>query len=159
MKNELSGRSSSDAFVWLDGVADFMDNRFRIPFTGIRFGADFILGLFPYVGDVISFVISGVLVVIMARYGASRKLIILMLGNIWVDGMFGTIPFLGDIFDLGYTANRRNVNLMLEYYEADKHKGKGWGIILFIIFVLFLMLLLSFYVVWQVVYWVVSMMS
>jgi len=115
--------------------------------------------LFPYVGDVISFVISGVLVVIMARYGASRKLIILMLGNIWVDGMFGTIPFLGDIFDLGYKANRRNVNLMLEYYEADKHKGKGWGIILFIIFVLFLMLLLSFYVVWQVVYWVVSMMS
>ncbi len=156
MINKLAGRSSSDALVWLDGVADFMDNRFSIPFTRIRFGVDFILGLFPYVGDVISFVVSGVLVVIMARYGASRRLIILMLGNIWIDGMFGTIPFLGDIFDLGYKANRRNVNLMLEYYEKGEHQGKGWGIILFIIFILFLMLLLSVYIIWQVVYWIVS---
>jgi hypothetical protein len=156
MINKLAGRSSSDALVWLDGVADFMDNRFSIPFTRIRFGVDFILGLFPYVGDVISFVVSGVLIVIMARYGASRRLIILMLGNIWIDGMFGTIPFLGDIFDLGYKANRRNVNLMLEYYEKGEHQGKGWGIILFIIFILFLMLLLSVYIIWQMVYWIVS---
>ena len=144
------------ALPWLEGMADFLDNRFRIPGTQIRFGADFLVGLIPYVGDVITFFVSGFLVLVMTRYGASGKVLLKMIGNIWLDGMVGTIPFLGDIFDLRYRANMRNLNLLQEHFGEGKHEGSAWGIIFLLILTLLLLVALSIYVVWRVLYWVVT---
>lgn len=140
-------------FSSLDLATDFLDDRFRIPGTNIRFGADFLIGLVPYAGDIISFVISGILIIAMARKGASGMVIVKMLGNVWIDGMVGTVPIIGDIFDLRYRANRRNLNLLKEHYEEDRHKGSAWGIIIFILFALFVMVLLSVYVVYKLFQW------
>ena len=138
---------------WLDLATNFLDDRFRIPGTNTRFGADFLIGLIPYAGDVISFGISGILLVSMARKGASGMVLLKMIGNIWFDGMVGTIPILGDLFDLRYRANRRNLNLLKEHYEEGKHEGSAWGVIIFILVVLFLLTLLSVYVVFKLVQW------
>ncbi len=136
--------------IWLDRASSFLDNRFRIPGTSIRFGADFLVGLIPYVGDVITFSISGILVVVMAKKGASGKVLFKMLGNIFIDGIFGSIPILGDLFDLGFRANRRNLGLLKEHYVEDKHGGSAWGIVLFILISLFLLILFSVFVAWKV---------
>ncbi len=142
---------SQKALKWVDGIADLMDNRFRIPFTNIRFGLDAIIGLFPAVGDVISFAISGTLVAVMARYGASGRLLILMLGNILLDGLVGTVPIIGDLFDIGYKANRRNVNMLLEHYDEGKHRGSGKGIVLLVIFALILIFVVLVSVFWGMI--------
>ena len=140
-------------FSSLDLATDFLDDRFRIPGTNIRFGADFLIGLVPYQGDIISFVISGILIIAMARKGASGMVIVKMLGNVWIDGMVGTVPIIGDIFDLRYRANRRNLNLLKEHYEEGRHKGSAWGVIIFILLALFVMVLLSVYVVYKLFQW------
>ncbi|MEL6945894.1 MAG: DUF4112 domain-containing protein, partial [Bacteroidota bacterium] len=96
---QLPSKQEEEDFQWLDQVSDLLDARFRIPFTDIRFGADFIIGLIPYAGDFLSFGISGSLVVAMAMHGVSAGVLLKMLWNIALDALVGSIPILGDIFD------------------------------------------------------------
>jgi len=121
---------------WLDTVSSFLDNKFRIPGTQTRFGLDFLVGLIPGAGDMISFGVSGVLVLTMARYGASGRVIIQMLWNIFLDTIVGAIPILGDIFDLYYKANRRNFNLLRDHYEEGAYSGSGKWAVLIVLLVL-----------------------
>ena len=137
-------------------MAEILDNRFRIPGTEIRFGIDGIIGLFPYIGDVVTFIISGYLVTVLARKGASGMLIVKMLFNILFDGVIGTIPFIGDILDFRIRANTKNVNLMLEHYEEGKHQGSAWWVILLIILIIIALIVLSVFVVGRVIYWIFS---
>lgn len=140
----------------LNKLAEFLDNRFRIPGTQIRFGMDALLGLLPYIGDVLTFLISGYLITVMSRKGASGMLVLKMLFNIFVDGAIGTIPFLGDLFDIRHKANTKNVNLLLEHYEEDKHQGSAWWVVIMIFLLLVALIGLSVYVVWRVMYWIIS---
>ena len=118
---------------WVDGFSRLLDTKFRIPGTDIRFGVDFLLGLFPGAGDLISFGFSGVLVTTMARHGASPLLALKMLFNVALDALVGTIPVLGNIFDLLYKANYRNAVLMKEYYDEGEHTGSVWPAVLTVI--------------------------
>jgi hypothetical protein len=155
--NELSPTSYAEELKWLDRTSAFLDNRFRIPGTNIRFGADFLIGLIPYVGDVISFAISGLLLIVMARKGASGMVLVKMVWNVWLDGAVGTIPILGDIFDLSYKANIRNLNLLQEHYQEGEHQGSAWWIVILIVVALFLLVGLSIYVIWRILYWIFSL--
>ncbi|MEM1124890.1 MAG: DUF4112 domain-containing protein, partial [Bacteroidota bacterium] len=124
---------------WLDNVSAFLDNKFRIPGTETRFGLDFLVGLIPGAGDMISFGVSSVLVLTMARYGASGRVIIQMLWNIFLDTVVGAIPILGDIFDLYYKSNRRNFNLLRAHYEEGKYSGSGKWIVVTVLLALIAM--------------------
>ncbi len=136
---------------WIDLVTDWMDNKIGIPGTKIRFGLDFLIGLVPYVGDIISFGISGLLLLGMARHGASGMLIIKMIGNVLLDATVGSIPILGDIFDLQYRANWRNLKLFEEFYEEGEHRGSGWWVILLVLIVFTGLFFLLIFVVWSLV--------
>lgn len=118
---------------WLDTTTKLLDNQFRIPGTEVRFGFDFIIGLIPGVGDLVSLGISGVLVSVMARKGASGMVIVKMLWNILLDAVVGAIPILGDIFDLSYRANRRNLILLKEHYEEGEHQGSATFVVIVVL--------------------------
>jgi len=142
-------------FPALERLADFLDTRYRIPGTNIRFGADFLIGLVPYAGDVVAFGISSVLVLAMARQGASGMVLAKMIGNVLLDASVGTIPILGDLFDLGYKANRRNLKLLEEHYEEGKHQGSAWWVVALVLLILLALIGLS---VWVVV-WILGAAS
>lgn len=110
----------------VESVTSLLDTRFRIPGTNLRFGADFLLGLVPGAGDALSLGISGLLILAMARHGASGGLIVKMLGNVLLDAIVGSIPIFGNVFDLFYKANVRNLQLMREYHVQQKHRGPAW---------------------------------
>lgn len=154
---------STDALLWLDRIGKFLDNQFRIPGTQIRFGLDFLIGLIPYVGDVSGFIIGAVLVLIMTRYKAGGRVMLKMVGNIWLDGLVGTVPILGDIFDLRYKANVRNINLLKQYYQEGKHHGSAWGAVLLISLVSIALIISSvwamFWIVNQVLVWLTQGIS
>ena len=133
-------------FKYLDSLSDLLDSRFRIPGTNIRFGLDFLVGLVPFAGDAVTFAFSGLLVISMTRHGASGMVVVKMLGNILLDTLVGSIPVLGDLFDLGFKANRRNYQLLKEHYEADKHGGSAIPVILAVIFALLLMSFLIIFI-------------
>ena len=140
----------------LNVMAEILDNRFRFPGTQFRFGIDAIIGLIPYLGDVLTFLVSGYLIIVMVRKGASGMLVLKMLLNIFIDGAVGTIPFLGDLFDFRHRANTKNVNLLMEHYNEGKHQGSAWWVIIFVIIMLIALIVLSVYVIGKVVYWVFS---
>lgn len=139
--------------LWLDRTADWLDNRFRIPGTKVRFGLDAVVGVVPYAGDVAGFVVSGFLVVVMARSGASGMVGLKMAGNILLDAAVGIFPILGDWFDLRYKANTRNVRLLQQHYRERRHRGSGRWAVLLILLALAGSLWLMVFVVAQVVGW------
>jgi hypothetical protein len=79
-------------------------------------GLDALLGtLLPGAGDVLGGVTAALVMFVAWRHGASRGLLVKMLGNATADIAFGSIPVVGDIFDLGFHANRRNLSLLEEF--------------------------------------------
>lgn len=143
----------------IEKYSDWLDTKFHIPGTGITFGLDFIIGLFPVVGDVFSFSLSGGLVLIMIKKGASGKVLSLMILNIVLDAIFGSIPFFGDIFDLFFKANRRNLDLFQAHFEEGKHQGSAWPIILAILIILIVIFILIIYITVRLVEWFWQLIS
>lgn len=109
----------------LETLADWLDSRFRIPGTDIRFGLDSIFGLIPGIGDSILALPSAFLILTAHRMGASRFTLSRMVLNAGIDWAIGAIPLIGDIFDLGFKANRRNVALLRQHMNNQRIAGAG----------------------------------
>lgn len=107
----------------LDKIAHQLDARFRIPGTEVRFGWDTLVGLIPGVGDVATAGASLYLIAVAHRMGARKRTLTRMLGNAGVDWVIGSIPFVGDLFDLVFKANKRNVALLRRELETGKARG------------------------------------
>ncbi len=113
----------------VDVLAKLMDAQFRVPGTEIRFGLDAIIGLIPGVGDLSTLAVSGYMLTIMAKNGASGFLLARMVLNVLIDAIVGSIPIIGDLFDVAFKANMRNLRLMKEHYVEGRHKGGAWKVI------------------------------
>ena len=124
----------------LGHLAKLMDSQFRIPGTEIRFGLDGIIGLIPGAGDLSTFAVSGYMLWIMAQNGASGYVLARMVLNVLVDSLVGAIPLIGDIFDIAFKANMRNLKLMQQHYQEGRHKGSAWKAIVPVLIVLFLII-------------------
>lgn len=109
----------------LRAVVRLMDDAIRIPGTNFRIGFDALIGLIPGVGDMAGGIISSVVILAAARAGAPSSLIARMVGNAGIDVLFGAIPVLGDLFDAGWKANRRNLNLLERYLERPTPTGRA----------------------------------
>lgn len=135
-------------FKWIDKISILLDNKFTIPFTQIKFGVDFLIGLIPTIGDWLSFCISAILVFAIVRRGVGIGMLLKMMGNITLDATVGSIPIIGDLFDLRFKANRRNVTMLKQYYLENPNppSAKRSFFVVFLMFfaVLSGMLLLVF---------------
>jgi hypothetical protein len=99
-------------------LARMLDSAIKIPGTGVTFGLDPVLGLFPGIGDLLGAVFSGYIVLTAARMGVPRSVLARMILNLATDTLVGSVPVLGDLFDVGFRANIRNSELL------DKHLGE-----------------------------------
>lgn len=104
-------------------LARALDSAIRIPGTRITFGLDSIVGLIPGAGDLASALMSGYIVLASARLGVPPSVVTRMILNLGVDTLVGTVPLLGDLFDVGFRANLRNAAL-LERHIADPASTK-----------------------------------
>ena len=121
----------------LRGIAKVLDDAVRVPGTNIRFGLDAVLGLLPGAGDAVTGVVAAYAIVLAARLGAPPVVIARMTMNVLIDVATGTIPVLGDIFDVGWKSNRKNVQL-LERYQADPQKVRtsSWAIVIVLLLII-----------------------
>jgi hypothetical protein len=103
----------------IDRLATLLDTRFVIPFTKFRFGTDSLIGLAPGIGDVITTALALYIVYEAHRLGAPKTVLARMLGNVAIDGVVGIVPVAGDVFDVLWRANRRNVRILREHLERD----------------------------------------
>ncbi len=102
----------------LQRLAGLLDNAFRIPGTRWRVGWDSLIGVVPGIGDVLTSGVSLWIIGEARRLGAPRHLQLRMLGRLVVDTVLGTVPLLGDLFDAGYKANVRNVQLLQQWLDS-----------------------------------------
>ncbi|MBI1288044.1 MAG: DUF4112 domain-containing protein [Flavobacteriales bacterium] len=102
---------------YAERLTRLMDDQFKVPFINFRFGLDPILGLIPWVGDLVSFLISALIVSALVRNGMPLGLILRMVANIVFDFLLGGIPVIGGISDFFFKANRKNLVLAREYFE------------------------------------------
>ncbi|MDP9102530.1 MAG: DUF4112 domain-containing protein [Pseudomonadota bacterium] len=93
-------------FAWL------LDAQFGLPGTKFRFGLNSLIGLAPIAGDVTLGLVSLYLIVEAKRLGAPNTLITKMLGNVAIEVAGGAIPLVGDLFDMTFKANLRNLALL-----------------------------------------------
>ena len=106
-------------------LARLLDSAIRIPGTDIRIGLDPILGLFPGFGDLAGAAASGYIVLTSARLGAPHSVLARMLLNVGADAVIGSVPFLGDLFDVGWRANERNATLLEGHLASPDATRKG----------------------------------
>src|SRR3982751_670762 len=98
-------------------IAWLLDSSIPIPGTRFTVGLDALIGLFPFIGDLIGVVLSSYILNEAARLGAPRVLLWRMAANVGIEGVVGIVPFAGDVFDAAFKANQRNVRLLDTWIE------------------------------------------
>ena len=119
-------------------ISRVMDDAIAIPGTKFRFGLDPILGLLPGGGDTLTGGLSAYIVVEAARMGLPREVLYQMVGNILIDSFAGTVPVLGDLFDVGWKSNARNIELLEKHLDVAEESSRNT------LFIIGLILLLAF---------------
>ena len=138
----------------LEQLSRWMDGLFRIPGTGWRFGLDALVGLIPGVGDTVTALTSFYILAAGVRYRVPKVTLLRMGLNIGLDYVFGSIPVVGDLFDVAWKSNQKNVELLrqratVSAAEAKQGRLSDWifvgVIILFLLALLVASIALSLY--------------
>lgn len=95
-------------------IAKMMDSKFN--FLGIKFGLDPFLNLFPFVGDGVAALIALYLVWIAIQIRVPQHKIAEMIFNVVIDFLIGLVPVLGEVGDLLFRANEKNMKILERYY-------------------------------------------
>jgi hypothetical protein len=104
----------------IEGLAWLLDNSIPVPGTGRRFGIDALIGFVQVVGDLVSGGIGLYVVWRGSRLGLPRVVVARMLANSLIDLAIGSIPFIGDAFDLWFKANSRNLAIIRRHLEEPE---------------------------------------
>ena len=139
----------------LEYLVALLDDIFRIPLTGIRFGLDPLIGLIPGLGDWITGAVSFLILVAGWRRGLPRVALARMVVNIGIDSLAGTVPVLGDLFDASWKSNRKNFTLLQAYREPQRHAQtwRDWAFLIALVGTVGLLLALPFVALLLLVHW------
>lgn len=127
----ITNSSRHERLEQLGKFAELMDGQFRIPGTNIQFGLDAIIGLVPGIGDLVCGAMSMWLISEARQMGAPQWLIARMIWNVAVEVGVGAVPVVGDLFDVAWKANRKNIQLLRQHFESVSRREKrtsqrGW---------------------------------
>jgi hypothetical protein len=120
---KAAGPTRADSVKRITTLATLLDNAFTIPGTNRRVGIDALIGLVPGIGDAVSAALSSYIIWEARQLGLPRWKIARMIGNLAMDTAIGAVPLAGDLFDMMYKANARNLRIVLEHLEKEGRLG------------------------------------
>lgn len=138
-KNLSRANPNPSQIQQLRQISRLLDEAIAIPGTRIRFGLDPILGLIPGGGDTVGLLMSAVIVMQAARLGASKSVLTQMAFNIILETVVGTVPVVGDVFDVAWKSNVKNLKLLEDYLHLPhpaRPRNQGYAILLLVAIVL-----------------------
>ena len=104
-------------------IAKLLDTAIGIPGTKFRIGLDPILGLIPGGGDLVGAAISAYMIYLATSFGLEKSKINQMIKNIALETTVGFVPIVGDIFDVYFKANIRNLDILEQHLaQTDELK-------------------------------------
>lgn len=119
-----SSKSQAASLRRLRQISHLLDNAIPIPGTKYRIGLDPILGLIPGGGDLIGSVFAGYVVFKSAQMGVPQETLVKMATNIVFDTLAGTVPVAGDLLDVAWKANVKNIELLDAHLGSPEPVGK-----------------------------------
>jgi hypothetical protein len=151
-KQRISTENSLDHLTWL------MDDLFRVPVLGWRFGLDALIGLIPGLGDTATSIVSFYILAAAVRYRVPKITLLRMGLNIGIDYAVGSFPVVGDVLDAWWKSNHKNLDLLkrratVSADEARAGRASDWlfvgGIILGLIGLAVASAIVSFYFLYK----------
>ncbi|WP_414473441.1 DUF4112 domain-containing protein [Microvirga sp. M2] len=121
---KAAGPSREDSLARITLLAKLLDSAFVIPGLNRRVGFDALLGLVPVVGDAVSAALASYIIWEARQLGLPRWKIARMVGNVAVDTALGAIPLAGDVFDVFFKANERNLRIINDHLGVTKRGPK-----------------------------------
>jgi hypothetical protein len=115
----------------VEALARWMDYAFVLP-NGFRFGLAGFIGLIPGIGDILDALLSLYIVSRAVQMGMPRVTLARMVVNVGIEGLIGSFPFIGAVFDTVFKANRRNYRLLRDHVAGIRRSTRGdwWFVIL-----------------------------
>ena len=130
----------------LQQLAWLLDSSIPLPGTRFTIGIDALIGLFPFIGDLVGVLLSSYILGEAARLGAPKSVLMRMGLNVGMEGVVGIVPLAGDVFDAAFKANQRNVRLLDAWLDDPKkttRSSRAFGILLILAVALFLLGLIA----------------
>lgn len=119
----------------LERLGWLMDDMFRVPILGWRFGLDALIGLIPGgLGDTSTSLVSFYILAAAVRYRVSKITLLRMGMNIAIDYLIGSVPLIGDVADAWWKSNRMNLDLLrkratVSAAEASSGRASDWAFV------------------------------
>ena len=151
-------RSAANAETSLERLSWLMDDLFRVPVLGWRFGLDALIGLIPGFGDTATSLVSFYILAAAVRYRVPKVTLLRMGMNIGIDYLVGSLPVVGDVADAWWKSNHKNIDLLkkratVSTEEARSGRVSDWlfvgGIILGLIALAIGSAFVSFYLLFR----------
>ena len=111
-------------FQRLRQLSRILDKVLTIPGTPIHIGLDPVVGFLPIGGDILGVILASYIVIEAARLGVPKAILSRMVLNVIIDGLIGTVPIMGDLFDFAWTANEYNIKLLAEHLQLPLPRNK-----------------------------------
>jgi len=115
----------------LERLGWLMDDLFRVPVLGWRFGLDALIGLIPGLGDTTTALVSFYILAASVRYRVPKITLLRMGLNIGIDYLVGSLPLVGDVADAWWKSNQKNLELLkkratVSADEAREGRTSDW---------------------------------
>jgi hypothetical protein len=106
-------------------LAWLLDSAIPIPGTRFTIGLEALIGLLPFIGDLIGVLLSSYILSEAARLGAPRSVLLRMASNVGIEGVVGIVPLAGDVFDAAFKANQKNVRLLEAWMDSPRRTARS----------------------------------
>jgi hypothetical protein len=145
----------------LETLSRLMDSAFEIPGLRWRFGLDALIGLIPGIGEIVAGGVSFYIIALAAlRYRLAGITLIRMGLNLILDVAIGSIPIVGDLFDVWWKVNERNMELIRRRTASANDRGRSawwdWAFVLVVLGVVLAVVVGALILLWSVLVSLIS---
>jgi hypothetical protein len=117
--HSLTIEKNTERLGWL------LDDLFRVPVLGWRFGLDALVGLIPGIGDTSTALASFYILASAVRHGVPKITLLRMGLNIGIDYLLGALPVVGDLADAWWKSNQKNIALLRKRATVSAEEARA----------------------------------
>ncbi|MCA1578614.1 MAG: DUF4112 domain-containing protein [Acidobacteria bacterium] len=118
-------RRDANVETSLERLGWLMDDLFRVPVLGWRFGLDALIGLIPGFGDTATSLVSFYILASAVRYRVPKVTLARMGLNIALDYIAGSLPVVGDLVDAAWKSNHKNLDLLKKRATVSSEEARS----------------------------------
>ncbi|HEX5183390.1 MAG TPA: DUF4112 domain-containing protein [Allosphingosinicella sp.] len=113
------GRDPESVRRRIEAMEHLLERLFVIPGLNRQVGLDVLLDIVPVVGDLIGAILGAWIVWEARNLGMSKWHIARMTGNVAIDFLLGSIPWIGAIPDFLFRSNSRNLRIVSKWLDKN----------------------------------------